>query len=329
VLSNTSNTQSDFNGVQLTLEGGQTVSYYLQDSLGTTRVMADSTGTLCYDADFYPFGGERPPYTDTCPQHYKFTGKERDSDNLDYYPARYGSSQLGRFMSPDPDGQEAANPAYPQTWNMYSYVSNNPLSMIDPTGTDGCTTDSHANGTSSMSCTQTVYVHAQLFQFNPIMFDLWQLQSIGQGALTAYQTLQKAHGEVQAWVNRHPGVQFLLIFGAMAEGDDPALGVRGDLIDSTDLIDPKAETHILSGDESGGGHRAGTGKSGKSEFPSGWSDVKILTEVIDVATDPASKVTTEGQTKVIEGTREGVDIRVIMREGRIRAAYPTNMPRNP
>lgn len=138
VLSNTSNTQSDFNGVQLTLEGSQTIDYYLQDGLGTTRVMADSSGTLCYDADFYPFGGERPPYTDSCPQNYKFTGKERDADSLDYFPARYGSSQLGRFMSPDPVGDSVANPANPQSWNLYSYVTNNPLSMVDPTGTDEC-----------------------------------------------------------------------------------------------------------------------------------------------------------------------------------------------
>ncbi|MHB8753517.1 MAG: RHS repeat-associated core domain-containing protein [Candidatus Acidiferrales bacterium] len=34
---------------------------------------------------------------------HKFTGKERDSESgLDNFGARYHSSQLGRFMSPDP-----------------------------------------------------------------------------------------------------------------------------------------------------------------------------------------------------------------------------------
>ena len=34
--------------------------------------------------------------------HYKFTGKERDSESgLDNFGARYNSSSLGRFMSPD------------------------------------------------------------------------------------------------------------------------------------------------------------------------------------------------------------------------------------
>lgn len=34
---------------------------------------------------------------------YKFTGKERDSESgLDNFGARYDSSSMGRFMSPDP-----------------------------------------------------------------------------------------------------------------------------------------------------------------------------------------------------------------------------------
>ncbi|MGO4566692.1 hypothetical protein AB4Z52_16805 [Rhizobium sp. 2YAF20] len=52
------------------------------------------------------------------------------------------------------------------------------------------------------------------------------------------------------------------------------------------LLDPDAETHVLDGDEEGGGHRSGTGNLGKSEFPNGWSDEKILGEISDVATDP-------------------------------------------
>lgn len=94
-------------------------------------------------------------------------------------------------------------------------------------------------------------------------------------------------------------------------------------------VDPKASTHILEGDASGGGHRPGTGVPGKSEFPSGWSDEKILQKVTDVANDPNSKITTQGSTTLIEGTRDGVDIRVVERDGRIVTSYPTNVPRNP
>lgn len=44
---------------------------------------------------------------------------------------------MGRMMSPDP-GNVGANPANPQTWNMYSYGLNNPLRVTDPTGLYVC-----------------------------------------------------------------------------------------------------------------------------------------------------------------------------------------------
>jgi hypothetical protein len=59
------------------------------------------------------------------------------------------------------------------------------------------------------------------------------------------------------------------------------------------------------------------------------SDEKTLNEVSDVATDPGSKVTVRGDTKLIDGTREGVDTRVVVRDGRIVTAYPANLPGNP
>lgn len=67
--------------------------------MGSSRIITDSSGNVCYDADFYPFGGERE-VTDTCPQNYKFTGKERDDlgngTTLDNFGARYYSSQMAR-----------------------------------------------------------------------------------------------------------------------------------------------------------------------------------------------------------------------------------------
>lgn len=102
------------------------------------------------------------------------------------------------------------------------------------------------------------------------------------------------------------------------------------------LIDEEAEIHILYGDAPGsGGHAPGTGMPGKSEFPVGWTNEDILTAVSDVATDPTSRATIQGNTTIIDGTRldvvEGkyIDIRVYVRDGRIAAAHPTNVPRNP
>lgn len=64
----------------------------------------------------------------------QFTGKERDSETgLDYFGARYYGSNMGRFTSPDPS-HDSVRLDNPQTWNRYTYVLNNPLELIDPTG---------------------------------------------------------------------------------------------------------------------------------------------------------------------------------------------------
>ena len=63
----------------------------------------------------------------------RFTGKERDTESgLDYFGARYYASTTGRVTSPD-DGRDR-NPSDPQTFNLYSYVRNNPLINSDPDG---------------------------------------------------------------------------------------------------------------------------------------------------------------------------------------------------
>ncbi|QOY86797.1 RHS repeat-associated core domain-containing protein [Paludibaculum fermentans] len=63
----------------------------------------------------------------------EFTGKERDAETgLDYFGARYFSGAQGRFTSPD--NPKFSEKTSPQTWNLYSYTANNPLSAVDITG---------------------------------------------------------------------------------------------------------------------------------------------------------------------------------------------------
>jgi RHS repeat-associated protein len=116
-------------------DSSNNVFYYFADHLGTSRVLVQS-GQIspCYDADFYPYGVERTPVVNSCPQNYKFTGKERESESgLDNFGARHDSSNLGRFMSPDPG---LFHFEAPQSLNRYVYAMNNPLLFIDPDGKD-------------------------------------------------------------------------------------------------------------------------------------------------------------------------------------------------
>ncbi len=105
--------------------------YPYYDRAGWVRILTNATGTVCYDAHFYPFGGELT-FTNTCGQSYKFAGMRRDATTgLDHTRFRQYSSNLGRWYSPDPLGGEVTNP---QPLNRYAYVLNNPTTFVDPLG---------------------------------------------------------------------------------------------------------------------------------------------------------------------------------------------------
>jgi RHS repeat-associated protein len=112
---------------------GGAVSYYFSDHLKTTGIITDAQGNVKSDSDYYPWGGELQ-FVVSDSNHYKFTGKERDTESgLDYFGARYYSNAMARFTSVDPK-QSSGYSIDPQTWNRYAYVGNNPLRFIDPDG---------------------------------------------------------------------------------------------------------------------------------------------------------------------------------------------------
>lgn len=107
------------------------VYYYFGDQLGSTRAITQANGSVCFSADYYPYG-EEVDYTNSCPQNYKFTGYERDAETgLDYAFARYYNPRMGRFMSVDPQGGSAGAP---QSHNAYAYVRNMPAVLVDRFG---------------------------------------------------------------------------------------------------------------------------------------------------------------------------------------------------
>ena len=113
---------------------GSAARYYIADHLGSATVIANSAGASVCETMYYPYGGERwSSCTDS--NHYKFTGKERDGETgLDYFGARYNGSNMGRFMTPDKGTDQDSE--VPQSWNLYGYVRNNPVTNVDPDGND-------------------------------------------------------------------------------------------------------------------------------------------------------------------------------------------------
>ncbi|HET8669752.1 MAG TPA: RHS repeat-associated core domain-containing protein, partial [Candidatus Saccharimonadales bacterium] len=121
------------------------IQWLVTDHLGTPRMVFDQTGSLANVRrhDYLPFGEEliglglrstALGYSGGDGVRQQFTQKERDIETgLDYFGARYYFSAMGRFTSPDQPfiDQEEGDP---QSWNLYSYVRNNPLRFSDPTG---------------------------------------------------------------------------------------------------------------------------------------------------------------------------------------------------
>src|SRR6185369_16145591 len=129
-----------------TSAGVEKVQWLVPDHLGTPRIILDQSGSLSSVKrhDYLPFGEEL--FAGTCGRsvtqgyaggdgvRHQFTSYERDSETtLDFAKARYYSSLQGRFTSIDPLAASASL-TDPQSFNRYSYVSNRPLSFIDPTG---------------------------------------------------------------------------------------------------------------------------------------------------------------------------------------------------
>jgi RHS repeat-associated protein len=129
-----------FGGRRLARNVSGDIKYYITDHLHSTAVFADKSGTILDDNDFYPWGGVVPGVGATSStNHYKFTGKERDTESgLDYFGARYYANASGRFMSPDwaakPTNVPYAEFGDPQSLNLYSYVRNSPIVRVDADG---------------------------------------------------------------------------------------------------------------------------------------------------------------------------------------------------
>jgi len=105
------------------------------DALGSTALLTDANGDVVERYDYNPFGACVASDVNgggLVGNPYRFTGRRLDSETgLYYYRARHYSTEMGRFLSPDPIGpwKDAGN-----FGNGYAYIGNNPFRGTDPTG---------------------------------------------------------------------------------------------------------------------------------------------------------------------------------------------------
>ena len=121
--------------------------YMHRDHLGSVEAVTDENGAELVVLGHDPYGERRKPdWTGQLTRaeiesllgaHGErvsrgFTRHEHlDRTGLIHMNGRMYDPRLGRFLSPDPI---VGDPTSSQSWNLYSYVTNNPLSYVDPTG---------------------------------------------------------------------------------------------------------------------------------------------------------------------------------------------------
>ncbi len=105
--------------------------FYHHDHLGSPKLITDEAGDVVSRFAYNAYGEEIETEGDV-EHHRGYTGQQYDEGTgLVYMGARYYDPRIGRFLSADsivPDAND------PQALNRYSYVYNNPISNVDPTG---------------------------------------------------------------------------------------------------------------------------------------------------------------------------------------------------
>ncbi|MGH9527625.1 MAG: RHS repeat-associated core domain-containing protein, partial [Terriglobales bacterium] len=128
--------------------------------------------TFVGDLAYSPYGAA---YAGSGPVNY--AGHWQDTPgNLDDSRYRLLAPAMARWLSPDPAGLAAVNPANPQTWNAYAYVANQPLEFTDPLGLGTTAGSCVPNTAGGMTCLSGPSIQVQASEPLPLgifllMFD--------------------------------------------------------------------------------------------------------------------------------------------------------------
>lgn len=103
------------------------------DHLGSPRLVINAiTGEVAQRIDYDEFGNVLDTSTNLNFQPFGFAGGLYDPDtHLLHYGTREYDSKTGRWLSQDPIGFKGGS------INLYTYVNNDPINKIDPTGLEG------------------------------------------------------------------------------------------------------------------------------------------------------------------------------------------------
>jgi RHS repeat-associated protein len=135
-----------------------TMNYVIEDHQGSVSTIASNSGAPNVTDSFSAFGQLRNSTTWSgspvsgsselnglstyTRQGYTFQTWLGQSMGLNHMNGRVDDAILGRFLSPDP---HIPDPSNAQSYNRYSYVLDNPLTWVDPSGFKECADDGEGN----------------------------------------------------------------------------------------------------------------------------------------------------------------------------------------
>jgi len=108
------------------------IYHFVNDHLGTPQRLITATGTIVWQAAYFPFGKAQVT-TSTVQNNLRFPGQYYDAETgLHYNWHRFYDPETGRYISADPIGLDGG-------MNLYAYTSGDPINEIDPWGLAKCT----------------------------------------------------------------------------------------------------------------------------------------------------------------------------------------------
>ncbi|MDR6884016.1 RHS repeat-associated core domain-containing protein [Bacillus sp. 3255] len=106
--------------------------YYVHNAHGDVVNLMDRSGMTKLNTYQYDIWGNIVSQEENVPQPFKYSGEMfDDATSLQYLRARWYDPSMGRFINEDTYEGQIDNPL---SLNLYTYVQNNPLTRIDPSG---------------------------------------------------------------------------------------------------------------------------------------------------------------------------------------------------
>ena len=110
---------------------GQGMQYYVSNGHGDITEIRDAQGNVL-NRYTYDIWGNPLVQEERVPNIFRYSGEYWDAaTNLQYLRARWYDPSVGRFINEDTYEGEIKNPL---SLNLYTYVENNPLTKVDPSG---------------------------------------------------------------------------------------------------------------------------------------------------------------------------------------------------